>query len=72
MSETTLCKCKKCGQEVLPHRVCLNCGTYKGREVVNVLAKLDKKEKKNKEKELKAQEEVEAKNKPLSAEELSK
>jgi large subunit ribosomal protein L32 len=45
-------KCKKCGVEVLPHIVCLNCGTYKGKEVIDVLKKLTKKERKKKEKEL--------------------
>jgi len=26
--------CPQCGQPKLPHRVCFNCGTYKGREVL--------------------------------------
>jgi len=41
----------------MPHRACLNCGTYKGREVIDVLKKLDKKERKAKEKELEAKKE---------------
>ena len=46
-------KCKKCGEEIFPHTLCLNCGTYNNREVIDVLAKLTKKERKKKEKELK-------------------
>jgi large subunit ribosomal protein L32 len=40
--------CKKCNKEIVPHRVCSHCGYYKGREVVNVLAKMEKKAKKKK------------------------
>lgn len=50
-------KCKKCGEDVLPHTLCLNCGTYNSREVIDVLEKLTKKERKKKEKELKNKEE---------------
>jgi large subunit ribosomal protein L32 len=28
--------CPNCGQMRLPHRVCANCGYYKGREVVHI------------------------------------
>ena len=28
--------CKQCEQPILPHRICSNCGHYKGREVVKV------------------------------------
>jgi len=42
-------KCKKCNEPVLAHTVCANCGTYKGREIIDVLKKLSKKEKKEKE-----------------------
>ena len=30
----TLAECPHCHQAMLPHRVCSNCGFYKGREVV--------------------------------------
>ncbi len=29
-------KCPKCGEPVLSHRACKACGTYNGREVINV------------------------------------
>jgi large subunit ribosomal protein L32 len=31
-----LTQCNNCGEMRLPHRVCPNCGHYKGREVVVV------------------------------------
>ena len=45
--------CSKCKKPVLSHTVCLNCGYYKGKEIINVLDDLTKKEKKIKEKEIK-------------------
>ena len=48
--------CPKCAKAVLPHVTCLNCGYYKGAQVKDVLAKLTKKERKLKEKELKTKE----------------
>lgn len=50
-------KCPKCGQEIMPHQVCKNCGTYQGRQVIDVLKKLTKKEQKKRKKELAEQEE---------------
>lgn len=70
----SLTVCSKCGKPVLLHTVCLSCGYYKGMEVIDVLKKLTKKEKKLKEKEMAAKEEEEkaTDKKPLSWEGLSK
>ena len=46
-------KCSHCGAAIASHVVCKNCGYYAGRKVIDVLAKLDKKDRKKKEKELK-------------------
>ena len=27
-------KCKHCGDSVMPHRVCANCGYYNGKEII--------------------------------------
>ncbi|OGZ35847.1 MAG: 50S ribosomal protein L32 [Candidatus Portnoybacteria bacterium RIFCSPLOWO2_01_FULL_43_11] len=65
--------CQKCKSPVLAHTLCMNCGSYNNREVINVLAKLDKKERKKKEKEMAVQEkEQTGESKELSVEELSK
>lgn len=72
LEKPALAKCKKCGKFILPHTVCQNCGTYKGREVIDVFKKLTKKEKKKKEKEMKVGEAEGKKEKPLTMEELSK
>ena len=37
--------CEKCNTPTLPHYVCEHCGTYKGRQVIDVLKKVTKKEK---------------------------
>lgn len=67
--------CPKCGKPVLPHTVCFNCGYYKSREVIDVLKKLTKKEKKQKQKEIAEKETGERKEggrKRLSWEEMSR
>jgi large subunit ribosomal protein L32 len=53
ITKATLTTCPKCKKPVLSHTACKNCGYYKGREVVNVLASLTKKDKKAREKEIK-------------------
>lgn len=50
----SLALCPKCSKALRPHTACKNCGFYKGREVINVLSKLTKKEKKIREQEIKA------------------
>lgn len=55
-----LAVCPKCGKPILSHMVCKACGFYKGVEAVNVLKKLNKKDRKQKEKEM-ATKEVEEK-----------
>jgi len=72
LKEPVLVKCPKCKSPVLPHTLCWNCGYYKGREVIDVLKKLTKKERKKKEKEMKEREKEERKSKPLSMKELSR
>jgi large subunit ribosomal protein L32 len=42
LEAANLVACSNCGTMILPHIVCLNCGFYKGREVIAV-KKADKK-----------------------------
>lgn len=53
INPAVLTNCLKCGKPVRPHTICKHCGYYKGQEFINVLGKLNKKEKKLKEKEMK-------------------
>jgi len=53
LKATGISSCTKCKKPVLPHMLCMNCGSYRGREVINVLAKTQRKEKKAKKKEVK-------------------
>ncbi|RPI27185.1 MAG: 50S ribosomal protein L32 [Acidobacteria bacterium] len=36
LTARSLSNCSNCGTPVLPHRVCPNCGHYKGRQVIEV------------------------------------
>ncbi|MBU2564238.1 50S ribosomal protein L32 [Patescibacteria group bacterium] len=72
LKKKNLSSCPKCGEPILSHHACNNCGTYKGRMVIDVLAKLEKKEKKLKAKELESQEKEQKQDKPLDLKELSK
>ena len=35
LSMPGLSKCTQCGELKAPHKVCLNCGYYKGKEVIS-------------------------------------
>lgn len=62
LTEPSVAACPKCGKAVPGHRACAFCGYYKGREIVNVLQKLNRKERKKKEKEMNEVEKEGAKN----------
>ncbi|OGF73905.1 50S ribosomal protein L32 [Candidatus Giovannonibacteria bacterium RIFCSPHIGHO2_02_FULL_46_20] len=52
LASAHMVECSRCKAVALPHRVCARCGFYRGREVVDVLKNLSKKERKAKEKEI--------------------
>ncbi|MFA5021761.1 MAG: 50S ribosomal protein L32 [Patescibacteria group bacterium] len=45
LTKNKLVKCPKCKKPTIPHRVCPNCGSYKGKEVIKLKTK-KKREKK--------------------------
>ena len=49
LKKSAIMSCPECGSAKAPHRVCDNCGKYKGRVVVDVYTELAKKENKKKE-----------------------
>ncbi len=48
LKKQVLLACAQCKKMIRPHTVCKYCGYYKGREVLNVLAKQMKKAEKKK------------------------
>lgn len=50
LSEPRLSTCKDCGKEHLRHRVCANCGKYRGVRIIDMNARIERKEKRMKEK----------------------
>lgn len=42
LKNTAYNKCPKCNKVVRPHRACSNCGTYKGRTVIDKSKKIKK------------------------------
>jgi large subunit ribosomal protein L32 len=49
LEKQTLSLCPDCGAPKMSHRMCLNCGKYKGKLIVDVQAALVRKEKKRQE-----------------------
>ncbi|OGW87429.1 MAG: 50S ribosomal protein L32 [Omnitrophica bacterium RIFCSPHIGHO2_02_FULL_46_11] len=40
----SLAKCPNCGHLAIPHRICVQCGYYRGRQVITIAAKGKKEE----------------------------
>ncbi len=36
LAAPTLTKCPTCGNMILPHRVCPKCGSYRGKQVIQM------------------------------------
>ena len=60
LKSRVLNSCSKCGQPVLPHRVCPKCGTYKNREMVKIKTRAKSARQKQKEARRKSEEKKEA------------
>ncbi len=72
-----LSACQDCGAFHLRHRMCETCGKYNGKQIVDVMAKIEKKAQRTKAKAKALGKDVnsdkeEKKEKPLSAKALSK
>ena len=50
LKTAVLSLCKECGSPKKPHEVCVVCGKYKGNQIIDVHAKIARKEKRAKEK----------------------
>lgn len=75
LKHPVLSLCPKCKKPIRPHTICWNCGYYKGEEIIDVLGKLTKKERKKREKEMKAKEsqkKEKTEEKPLTWTEMSR
>lgn len=48
LKETAATTCPKCGKTIRPHRACAFCGTYRGRQVLNVAKRTTRATRKNK------------------------
>jgi large subunit ribosomal protein L32 len=50
LKKQNLAACPKCGSPVVPHRACASCGTYAGRQVVDLKSPVSKAKSKKEEK----------------------
>lgn len=51
ISAASTTTCPKCKHAILPHRVCANCGYYRGRDVLKLKEREDRAAKRHKRKE---------------------
>ena len=42
LKKIVLSTCPKCKEPVMPHRACMNCGTYAGRQVIKLASPVTK------------------------------
>jgi len=43
LKKLNLTTCPKCKESILPHRACLKCGTYNGKQIIEIKDDKDKK-----------------------------
>ena len=72
LKAANLSACTHCGSPVFSHTVCSHCGYYKGKEIIDTLAKTEKKAARKRGKKEEAKKEKESGKSPESLEELSK
>ena len=48
LKKFSLTVCSHCSRKIRPHTVCPHCGYYKGRQVLNITSKIEKRAKKAK------------------------
>ncbi len=73
LNEPPLATCSQCKEKKIMHSVCKACGYYKGREVIDVLKKEEKKKRKNLDNKSDSKgEKQKEKKEPLKMEEMSK
>lgn len=71
LKEPRLSTCAKCNAQHLRHRMCPACGDYRGREVIDVLAKQEARVKRREEKLRRMGEDVDAMNEEAAAKEAA-